>query len=413
MKAFNKLLLFACSLLFLSCSAGEEGFVIRGTKGFDWTPEQCLEEIPVLKQYGMNFFAPCYLSFFSEHDRDISSLNELSGYNEWWIPFNQADLQRWGAVVKACRMAGIAFCFGMNPMLYSPRPLSVGSEEDYSILLEKYRLFQDMGAKWFYLALDDLELEGQAEIASGHFTFTNRLYHDLKKQDPGCNLVFCPTWYRGRDLDNPSRRPYLEAMGEMLDPEILVFWTGEKTVSPTVTVEDVLKYKNVVKHRMIFWDNYPVNDFNNTLFLGPLTGRDANICTELYGMMSNPLRDHRMNRLPLSTIADYMNSPGTYDELKAMQHALERFCHDEESRQMFGRLSEMYSSNFAEGQSNTYYNAAREKFSLAFTAGQTTARGYLDELKELSVWLDERFPDAFGFSKKVIANDIEWMQNQL
>ena len=56
-------------MLAASCSAKEKGFELRGTKGYDWTPEQCLEEIPVLKEFGMNFFAPCYLSFFEKHDK--------------------------------------------------------------------------------------------------------------------------------------------------------------------------------------------------------------------------------------------------------------------------------------------------------------------------------------------------------
>lgn len=413
MKNLIKVVCLCAAMLAASCSAKVKGFELRGTKGYDWTPEQCLEEIPVLKEFGMNFFAPCYLSFFEKHDRDISSMKELSGLNKWWLPFTEEEKHAWRAVVKECRRDGIYFCFGMNPMLYSPRPLSVGSEEDYAVLLDKYLWFQSLGVKWFYLALDDLELEGQAEIAAGHFHFVNRLYRDLRQNDPECNFIFCPTWYRGRDVDNPVRRPYLDALAEILDPSAFVFWTGEKVVSTTVSAADVRKYKAVVRHRMILWDNYPVNDFNNTLYLGPLTGRDSDICEELYGMMSNPMRDPRLNRLPLSTIADYMRAPASYDEDIALRQALRRLFRNKKDRAAFLVLAEMYSSNMAADQSNTSYNAAREKFSRSLSEDRAAAAAIVGKLKSVYDYLVLNHSDTYSLGLEVISKDIDWMQAQI
>ncbi len=404
--------LFA-AVLAVSCAAEEKGFELRGTKGYDWTPEQCLGEIPVLKEFGLNFFAPCYVSFFGEHDRNISSLQALSGTNRWWLPFTAEERQAWEAVVRECRKDGIAFCFGMNPMLYSPRPLSVNSEEDYAALLDKYLWFQSLGVNWFYLALDDLELEGQAEIAAGHFHFVNRLYGDLRKKDPSCRIIFCPTWYRGKDVDNPLRRPYLDAMADMLDPEAFVFWTGEKTVSPTITAADVRKYKSVVRHRIILWDNYPVNDFYDTLFLGPLTGRDADLCGELYGMMSNPMRDPRLNRLPLSTIADYMNAPSSYKEDKALRRAIRRISRNRKDREAFAFLAEMYSSNMAAGQSKTSYNAVREKFSQSLPEDRAAAASLAGKLQSVYDYLVSAYRETYPLSLEVIRKDLDWMHAQM
>ena len=413
MNHWIKTVCLCAAVLAASCAPREKGFEIRGIKGYDWTPQQCLGEIPVLKEFGMNFFAPCYVSFFGEHDRDISSLKELSGTNRWWVPFSEEEKQAWEAVVRECRKDGIAFCFGMNPMLYSPRPLSVSREEDYAALRDKYLWFQTLGVNWFYLALDDLELEGQAEIAAGHFHFVNRLYGDLRQNDPDCKIIFCPTWYRGKDVDNPLRRPYLDAMADMLDPDAFVFWTGEKTVSPTVTADDVRKYKAVVRHRMILWDNYPVNDFYNTLFLGPLTGRDADLCVELYGMMSNPMRDPLLNRLPLSTITDYMNAPASYDEEKALQRALRRFSRHRKDRAAFARLAEMYTSNMAAGQSRTSYNAVREMFSQALSGDRAAAASIAGRLQSIYDELAPKYRSTCSLGFDIIRKDLDWMQAQL
>ena len=49
------------------------------------------------------------------------------------------DLQnRWAEVVKACKKSGIHFCFGLNPMLFSPRPLDPTSEEDFEAMRNNY-----------------------------------------------------------------------------------------------------------------------------------------------------------------------------------------------------------------------------------------------------------------------------------
>jgi hypothetical protein len=49
----------------LPAGRSEPGFKMRGIKGWGWTPEQYLEEIPVLAGYKLNFLMNCYLSMFS------------------------------------------------------------------------------------------------------------------------------------------------------------------------------------------------------------------------------------------------------------------------------------------------------------------------------------------------------------
>src|SRR5579862_2916167 len=64
----------------LSGNHQEPGFKFRGTKGWAWTPEQYLQEIPWLAKFKMNFLMNCYLSLFtSNHPRK----------NEWWNPLTE------------------------------------------------------------------------------------------------------------------------------------------------------------------------------------------------------------------------------------------------------------------------------------------------------------------------------------
>jgi len=52
----------------------EPGFAIRGTKGWAWTPEQYLAEIPFIARVKLNFLMNCYISMF-----DIEHLEKLAG----------------------------------------------------------------------------------------------------------------------------------------------------------------------------------------------------------------------------------------------------------------------------------------------------------------------------------------------
>ena len=66
----------------------KQGFTIRGMKGYCWTPQQYLEEIPVLAKYKANFLMNCYLSMFSVKDKLVYRFGTFldSLENDWWKP---------------------------------------------------------------------------------------------------------------------------------------------------------------------------------------------------------------------------------------------------------------------------------------------------------------------------------------
>ena len=80
-----------------------DAFELRGTKGYFWTPAQYLEEIPILKSYGMNFLATCYGSFFRDY-------TFKEGHNDWWVEMDAGLKREWQQVIHSCRENGINFC---------------------------------------------------------------------------------------------------------------------------------------------------------------------------------------------------------------------------------------------------------------------------------------------------------------
>lgn len=386
---------------------GEQSLQINGTKGFFWTPAQYLAEIPVLSSYGMNFLATCYGSFYKDYKFE-------KGNNNWWEPFN-TDLQKeWKAVIEKSKEHEIMFCFGMNPMLYSAQPLDTESEDDFKKLLAQYRWFQENGVKWFYLALDDLHMhKGMKVDGKEQALFTNKLYEALLKHDPETKMIFCPTWYWGSTTKDPDKKAYLLEIAEYLRQDIPCFWTGNDIVATTVDKFDALEYKSIIGHELILWDNYPVNDFNNSLHLGPITGRDPRLNEVLYGIMGNPMRDNKMNRLPLFTMADYAHNPQKYNPSNSIVQAIKAISENSFQEEVLKKLILFYPGDITYRSKTTRINCARVEFESLFSKNRDIAAEYLQLLIETEQEFDKAFPNKYDDTKNVIKKDIQWMTTTL
>jgi hypothetical protein len=80
-----------------------------------------------------------------------------------------------------------------------------------------------------------------------------------------------------------------------------------------------------IRHPLILWDNYPVNDLHmsDELHLGPLTGRDPRLPEAVYGYLNNPLLQESLSLIPLATCFDYAAAPAAYDPEESWREAIE------------------------------------------------------------------------------------------
>ena len=387
----------------------EPGFKIRGTKGWNWTPEQYLEELPVLAAYKMNFMMNCYLSLFSHFPERR---------NEWWLPLNPTVKKKYAEVFRRSRELGIQFCFAIHPQLFSSRPIDLSSRRDFDSLWKHYAWAQSLGVRWFCLPLDDVhipEMGGKVRIdGAEHARFVNRLFKKLRRQDPGAQFVFCPTWYWGNG-DDPEHRPYLEALARTLHPDVYLFWTGPQVVPPQITAQDAETFKNIVRHRVILWDNYPVNDGTPTMHLGPVTGRAADLGRVLDGYMGNPLfPQNQINRLPLLTCADYAFNPREYEPGRSIGQAILHLAETSDQRIALKQLVEAYPGMLIY-KAKTVYNPVREQFKRLTEVPHSR---YLGEMavayfENLSSRLAAAFPAVFADARKTLDADITWMKSGL
>ncbi len=380
------------------------GFAWRGTKGWLWTPEQYLAEIPVMAKYKMNFLMNCY-----------GSMCDIENYswgnpevNRWWEDLPAPKKSAYENIVRQCEKNGIAFCFSMNPNLFSKRPLQYDSMADIDQLWKHYSWMQGLGVKWFNISLDDIS---QGIDASGQAKVVNEIFKRLRANDPSAQMIFTPTAYWGDGTDAEAR-PYLEKLAKELDKDVYLFWTGNSVVG-NVNRQAAVSYKGISKHRLFLWDNYPVNDGHPTLHLGPLVNRDPDLCEVVDGYMGNPLyTQNEVNRIPLLTCADYAYNPYNYDPERSIQQAILHLESAPEKRDLLRELVEVYPGFIILGKPNTGLNPVRENFSklVALKHSRPILEGYIRYLEDLSARMGKAFPDKYKAAQKTLADDVSLMK---
>ena len=380
-------------------------FALRGTKGWAWTPEQYLEEIPFLVRAKMNFLMNCYTSMFSSLDPFI---------NRWWEPLPEDKKNGFEKVVRACQANGIQFCFSMHPQLFSERPLALDNDEDFERLWPHYAWMQGLGVKWYNLCYDDIGVEGleKAALGEAHGRLVNRLLNRLRERTPDAELIFCPTYYAGCG-DTPDSRAYLEALGRSLNAEVYLFWTGDGVITPRITRTCAASYERIVNHRLIIWDNYPVNDRNPTLHLGPVTGRDPDLGEIASGYMSNPLcPQNDINRIPLFTCADYAYNSTAYDPFRSVGRAIGALAPSGPQQQALKHLVELYPGMLLYNETGTGFNPVLERFRalLASPDGRGKAAAFKERVRRVIEEFEAAFPGGYTRTKETLRLHLEKMR---
>jgi hypothetical protein len=383
------------------------GFRLRGTKGWLWRPEQYLSEIPILARYKMNFLMGCY-----------GSMCDIEHYpwghpqcNRWWEALPEGKRRAYEAVVRACQERAVRFCFSMNPNIGSTRIVRYDSEEDLNLLWQHYAWMQSLKVQWFNVQFDDI---GAGIDAAGQARFVNRLLARLRERDPHAQMIVCPTCYSGTG-EEPAAREYLQTWARELDPDVYVIWTGDGVVTSRITRKAAESFREAVGHRLIIWDNYPVNDANPTMHLGPVIGRDPSLADVCEGYMSNPMHSqNELNRLPLLTMADFAYNPQAYDPDRSIGQAILHLADTREQQETLADLVELYPGMLLYGQ-GTSYNPVLGRFDEITKTphSHALAEAYIEHFAAVAARFAAEFPHGFAAEKQSLQHDLERMRSRL
>ena len=379
-----------------------QGFTIRGTKGWLWLPEQYMAELPTLAACGGNFLMVCYGSMWN-----IEGHPEWPENNAWWLPLPEKKRQAYLQLLRACGEHGVELCFSMNPNLSSSRILDYDTPGDIDALWQHYHWFQAQGMKWFSICLDDIS---EGVDAAGQAKTVNAVFARLRETDPEARMIFCPTAYWGDG--SGSSADYLHTLATDLHEDVFLFWTGDRVVTPTITREAAERYRTRCKHRLIIWDNYPVNDGHLTLHLGPVTGRDPALPEVCYGYMSNPMKTQsEINRIPLKTCMEYARNPVGYDPRQSIVRAILSLGRTTKQQEALRLLVELFPGMLVYGK-GTGYNPVLDRFETTLDTPHSRhlAAVYLDHVEDVASRLEDEFPDGLPGARTTLRQITDRMR---
>ena len=241
----------------------------------------------------------------------------------WRLPYPRKEWQELLRLIGAARRHRFDFVYGFHP----GEGLCFSADEPVRILLKKARRFYDAGVRTFAVLFDDIPSRLVHEIdrkrfknslAAAEGTWLKRI---IESQPAGWTDVewwICPSYYTPDPLlariFGRFEPQFLETLGEYLPSETACLWTGPAVVSKTITLAHVRAIARRVRHPLILWDNYPVNDLSmsDELHIGPLRCRDPRLPEAVYGYLNNPLLQEELGFVPLATCFDYAADPRAY-----------------------------------------------------------------------------------------------------
>ncbi|GAA1549127.1 hypothetical protein GCM10009827_081930 [Dactylosporangium maewongense] len=303
------------------------GYRVRGGMesfyGPVWSQEDRRSQIEFLARHKMNQF------FYGPAD-------DLRTGSNWDSLYDEAELGRLREIVDLAKARHVDFVYRISPEapMAPNRGICHVREADRAKLLARLAQLWEIGVRSYVIAWDDVSgnfacqedrdaYKGDpSPLAVAQAEVTNLVQREFIDKRPGVSrLVAVPTEYWGM-----TRTPYKNRFDELLSTDVDLYWTGPEVVSASITRDDLRAAKDAwPRHRIMLWDNYPVNDYSsNRLLLGPLVHRDAGMAGDVVGISFNELVQHQeASHIPLGTQADYAWNPAGYDPERSWTRTLQ------------------------------------------------------------------------------------------
>ena len=241
----------------------------------------------------------------------------------WRLPYPEPEWRELCRLIDTAQGHGIDFVYGFHP----GKDLCFATAEPVQTLLDKATRLHDRGVRTFAVLFDDIPSHltdaGDVKRFDGSLAKAESLWLEavLEAQpaDWDAEWWFCPSYYTPDPLlarmFGEFEPGFPETVGRYLPPPVACFWTGPKVVPESVTLEHMAEMGERLGRRLLFWDNYPVNDLSmaDEMHIGPLTGRDPRLPERVHAHLANPLLQEELSFVPMATCFDYARDPGAYD----------------------------------------------------------------------------------------------------
>ncbi|MEV7086147.1 beta-N-acetylglucosaminidase domain-containing protein [Streptomyces sp. NPDC093085] len=282
---------------------------IEGFYGAPWSHADRLDQLA--------FYGAVKANTYIYAPKDDPYLRE-----SWREPYPAEKLAELRELIETATAHHVDFTYAISPGL----SVCYSDPADVKALEEKLGSLYEAGARSFYVALDDISYTswncaadqagygapGRAAAGRAQAGLLNTLQRGFIATHPGANpLQMVPTEY-----SDMADSPYKTVLREELDPRVVVQWTGNDVVPPSISVADARAASAVWGRKVFLWDNYPVNDYGQTtgrLLMAPYDRREPGLHEELSGIVLNPMNQAAASKVALFGGASFAWNDQDYD----------------------------------------------------------------------------------------------------
>ncbi|MCI2419524.1 beta-N-acetylglucosaminidase domain-containing protein [Saccharopolyspora sp. K220] len=295
---------------------------IEGFYGPPWTTADRLRQLAFLGEVKANAYI-------------YSAKDDVYLRDQWRDPYPPEELATLGDLVRTAGAHHVEFTYALSPGV----SICFSSPADVAAVIAKFQAVYDLGVRSFSLPFDDISYTkwncdgdqaafgdpGQAAAGRAQVSLLNTITENFVKTHEGARpLQTVPTEYS--DL---SDSPYKTELREHLDPSVVVQWTGTDVVPPSITTDEAKQVSAVYGRKVFLWDNYPVNDYEQSagrLLLAPYDKREAGLSEHLSGIVANPMNQETASEVAEFGAADFAWNDAGYAAQRSWPLALARLA---------------------------------------------------------------------------------------
>ena len=200
-------------------------------------------------------------------------------------------------------------------------------------------------------------------------------------------LIVCGTYY-SRDpllqrVYGTMPKQYWSQLGEYLDPQFDIFWTGDHVISLGYDQHGLEHISNDFRRKPFLWDNYPVNDtdwLKDRLRIYTFTGRPWQLSEWCSGHAANTMIQPWLSMIPLATLETLYQQQDQFDGYASFKQALQSLCGDQLATAISDNLMHL-----TEEGTGHFSSFTRQRLEDTFTRFQSPAeKPFADEILQ---WL--------------------------
>lgn len=288
--------------------------VIEGFFGRPWTWEERKEYATFLKEVGYHFYI-----YAPKGDGYLRRQWQAS-----WPSETQSELRQ---LVDAYHKQELSFGFGLSPYeLYLN--YDSGAREQLRKKVEELNTF---APDILCILFDDMkgDVPGLAKLQAD-------IVHEIRELSDSKHLIMCPSYYTFdpilEKVFGKMPEDYFASLGEHIDKDIDIFWTGPKVCSTDYPVSHLKEVSELLQRKPFLWDNYPVNDgarMSRFLHLSGFEGRSHSLAEWTSGHAVNPMNQPWLSRIPLRTLMDSYRQKDIYQAHPSFEQACKTCCGEE------------------------------------------------------------------------------------